>query len=124
MKDPYGLRQRVILTGALSRLRRCVFLWCCYRVKFDSAYRLFMEVTMKRLFIFSLLSALLFMTANAGITGSSSDWPQWQGSDRTNISQETGLLKSWDKGGPPLAWSIKGLGEGYGSLAIKDDRIF
>src|SRR5215470_1593361 len=83
-----------------------------------------MEVTMKRLFAFSLLCALLFATVNADIRSSSSDWPQWQGNDRTNISQETGLLKTWDKGGPPLTWSIKGLGSGYGSLAIKDDRIF
>jgi len=52
------------------------------------------------------------------------DWPQWQGPDRTGLSKETGLLKSWPSGGPPKLWSISSLGEGYGSLAIKGDRIY
>lgn len=52
------------------------------------------------------------------------DWPQWHGPDRTNLSRETGYLKQWPQGGPKLLWSVKGLGAGYGSLAIKGDRIF
>jgi len=52
------------------------------------------------------------------------DWPQWHGPDRTNLSTETGLLKRWPQSGPPLAWSISGLGRGYGSTAIQGDRIF
>jgi outer membrane protein assembly factor BamB len=52
------------------------------------------------------------------------DWPQWQGPDRNGISKETGLLKQWPAAGPAVVWSISSLGEGYGSLAIKGDRIF
>src|SRR5215471_7320538 len=52
------------------------------------------------------------------------EWPQWQGPDRTGLSKETGLLKSWPGSGPPQLWAIRGLGEGYGSLAIQRDRIF
>src|SRR6185295_1594214 len=52
------------------------------------------------------------------------DWPQWQGPDRTGVSKETGLLQQWPAGGPPLVWSITGLGAGYGSMAIQGDRIF
>ncbi len=52
------------------------------------------------------------------------DWPQWQGPDRTGVSKETGLLQEWPPAGPPLVWSISGLGAGYGSLAIKNDRIY
>jgi outer membrane protein assembly factor BamB len=52
------------------------------------------------------------------------DWPQWQGPDRTGLSKETGLLQRWPASGPPAAWSISGLGAGYGSLAIKGDRMF
>jgi outer membrane protein assembly factor BamB len=52
------------------------------------------------------------------------DWPQWQGPDRTGLSKETGLLQQWPAAGPPLVWSISGLGTGYGSLAVKGDRIF
>lgn len=43
------------------------------------------------------------------------DWPQWRGPDRTGVSSETGLLKSWPGGGPRLIWEIEGLGEGDSS---------
>jgi len=52
------------------------------------------------------------------------DWPQWQGPDRTNISTETGLLKEWPSSGPAEVWSIAGIGEGFGSVSIKGDRIY
>ena len=52
------------------------------------------------------------------------DWPQWQGPDRTGLSKETGLLQQWPASGPAVVWSASGLGAGYGSLAIKGDRIF
>jgi outer membrane protein assembly factor BamB len=52
------------------------------------------------------------------------DWPQWRGPDRTGLSQETGLLGSWPAAGPTQRWSISTLGEGYGTVAIKGDRIF
>ena len=52
------------------------------------------------------------------------DWPQWHGPNRDNISRETGLLKQWPSGGPKLLWTTRGLGDGYGSLAIKADRIY
>ena len=28
------------------------------------------------------------------------NWPQWRGPDRTDISEETGLLQDWPDGGP------------------------
>jgi len=52
------------------------------------------------------------------------DWPQWRGPDRNGLSTETGLLQQWPSSGPPLAWSVSTIGGGYGSLAIKGDRIF
>ncbi len=62
--------------------------------------------------------------AQASSEAASSDWPQWHGPDRTNISNETGLLQQWPKSGPPRVWSVSTLGVGYGSLAIVGDRIF
>ena len=56
--------------------------------------------------------------------GATADWPQWQGPDRTGLSKETGLLQQWPPSGPPAVWSISGLGAGYGSVAVKGDRIF
>ena len=52
------------------------------------------------------------------------DWPQWQGPDRNGLSKETGLLQAWPPSGPPLVWSATTLGGGYGSIAVKGDRIF
>jgi outer membrane protein assembly factor BamB len=52
------------------------------------------------------------------------DWPQWRGPNRDGISRETGLLQEWPASGPKVVWSMGGLGNGYGSLAIKGDRIF
>lgn len=53
-----------------------------------------------------------------------SDWPQWRGPERNGLSKDTGLLKQWPSSGPQQVWSISGLGEGYGSIAIRGDRIF
>lgn len=53
-----------------------------------------------------------------------SDWPQWRGPERNGLSKDTGLLKQWPSPGPQQAWSISNLGEGYGSIAIKGDRIY
>jgi len=52
------------------------------------------------------------------------DWPQWRGPERNGISKDTGLLKQWPSSGPQQSWSISNLGEGYGSIAIKGNRIF
>src|SRR4051812_39868178 len=52
------------------------------------------------------------------------DWPRGHGPVRTKIWKETGLLKQWPSGGPKLLWTTRGLGQGYGSLAIKADRIY
>lgn len=57
-------------------------------------------------------------------TPSVTDWPQWRGPDRTGISKETGLLKQWPAAGPTRLWRVTNLGAGYGSLAIKGERIF
>jgi outer membrane protein assembly factor BamB len=73
---------------------------------------------------FALLLSLLVSQTGAGTTATISDWPQWHGPDRSALSTETGLLKSWSADGPPVVWSISNLGEGYGSLAIKGDRIY
>ena len=52
------------------------------------------------------------------------DWPQWRGPNRDGVSAETGLLKEWPAGGPPLAWKISGLGQGFSSVAIVGGKIF
>jgi outer membrane protein assembly factor BamB len=51
------------------------------------------------------------------------DWPQFRGSNRDNISTETGLLRTWPAGGPKVLWKIP-ICEGYAGAAIKDGRIY
>ena len=72
----------------------------------------------------TLIAVVGLATALSGQSVVVNDWPQWQGPDRTGRSAESGLLKEWPAAGPPLAWSISTLGGGYGSVSIKDDRIF
>ena len=52
------------------------------------------------------------------------DWPQWRGPDRTGISKDTGLLKTWPAEGPKVVWSASGLGSGYGSVSVAGNRVY
>src|SRR6266567_3186749 len=52
------------------------------------------------------------------------DWPQWRGAERKGVSPETGLLKSWPAGGPPLVWKAQGLGEGYSAFSVSGGLLF
>ncbi|HEX5109998.1 MAG TPA: PQQ-binding-like beta-propeller repeat protein [Vicinamibacterales bacterium] len=74
----------------------------------------------------AIVLAVLF-GAGSMLTGqapAAGDWPQWRGPERSGVSRETGLLKQWPKGGPPLAWSAADLGAGYGSVAVAGSRVF
>ena len=51
-------------------------------------------------------------------------WTGFHGSDRINISTETGLLDTWPEAGPPLLWKLKGIGEGYSSVIIADGLLY
>ena len=73
---------------------------------------------MKRVLTFSLMVCLAVAAVHAA------DWPQWQGPDRTRISKETGLLKEWPNGGPPVIWTANNLGTGYGSMSVAGDRVY
>jgi outer membrane protein assembly factor BamB len=52
------------------------------------------------------------------------DWPGWRGPDRTGVSRETGLLKSWPAEGPRLLWKAEGLGGGHSTPSVRGDRIY
>ncbi|MHC4998496.1 MAG: hypothetical protein ACYTEM_05680, partial [Planctomycetota bacterium] len=53
------------------------------------------------------------LIAAAEIPVLETEWPQWQGPNRDNLSTETGLLTQWPDEGPPMLWSAEGIGEGY-----------
>lgn len=72
------------------------------------------------LFAMVLLAAGLCWVPGAA----AADWPQWRGPERTGMSAETGLLPHWPEGGPPLAWRVDGIGQGYASPAVAGDTIY
>jgi outer membrane protein assembly factor BamB len=71
---------------------------------------------------FALL--LAFAVLSPGALGASFDWPQWRGPDRTDVSRETGLLKTWPAGGPKRVWLFRNAGSGYSGPAIADGKLF
>jgi outer membrane protein assembly factor BamB len=58
------------------------------------------------------------------VTSQASDWPQWRGPDRTDVSKETGLLKSWPEGGPKRVWLYENAGMGYSGPAIAKGKYY
>jgi outer membrane protein assembly factor BamB len=79
---------------------------------------------MKRRDFLPLLAAPLLPRRASSAPDHLFDWPQWRGPDRSGVSRETGLLASWPASGPASVWTIASLGEGYGCLAIRGDRIY
>jgi len=57
-------------------------------------------------------------------TGLAQDLFQWRGVERSGIYHETGLLKEWPAEGPQLLWHYDGLGLGFTSVTIANDRIY
>ncbi len=66
----------------------------------------------------------LALTAACVSLVAASDWPQWRGPDRTDVSKETGLLKSWPAGGPKRVWLFENAGHGYSGPAIAGGKYF
>ena len=52
------------------------------------------------------------------------DWPNFRGAKVDGISTETGLLKQWPAGGPPLAWTATGIGDGYTGVSVVGNRVY
>jgi outer membrane protein assembly factor BamB len=52
------------------------------------------------------------------------DWPQWNGPRRDGTSPETGLLQTWPRQGPPLAWTFADGGTGFSAPAVVGGRAY
>ncbi|HMF14083.1 MAG TPA: PQQ-binding-like beta-propeller repeat protein, partial [Gemmataceae bacterium] len=76
--------------------------------------------------IWTVLGSFLLSTAFARTDeAKQASWPQFRGPNRDDVSTETGLLKQWPKGGPPLAWKAPELGRGgHSSVSLADGKIF
>jgi outer membrane protein assembly factor BamB len=49
---------------------------------------------------------------------------EWREEDRTGVSSETGLMKSWPDAGPKLLWSNLELPKGFSSVSFGDNTIY
>jgi outer membrane protein assembly factor BamB len=57
-------------------------------------------------------------------TAGGENWPGWLGPNRDGKSPDTGLLKQWPEGGPPLLWKASGIGRGYSSVTVVDGLVY
>jgi len=72
----------------------------------------------------SLVLALLLGAPLTSGAESNTDWPQWRGPNRDDLSAETGLLQAWPEGGPQRLWLYENCGLGYAGPSIVGDRMF
>ncbi|NLH17826.1 MAG: PQQ-binding-like beta-propeller repeat protein [Phycisphaerae bacterium] len=52
------------------------------------------------------------------------DCPRFRGPAGDGIFPETGLLKTWPEGGPKVAWTVKGLGQGFSSAVVANGIVY
>lgn len=70
----------------------------------------------------SALATVVYLTSAA--IAQQHDWPQWLGPNRDALTDETGLLKEWPEGGPPVAWHVESVGFGYAGPSIAQGKIY
>lgn len=75
------------------------------------------------------MRAVLLALAAAGLVAvaisaaPAADWPQFLGPDRSGVSPETGLSRSWPEGGPKVLWQIP-MNAGFGGPAIEKGKVY
>ncbi len=69
------------------------------------------------------MTSFLLIALSIAAAAVADDWPQIRGPNRDGISQETGLLPSWDENGPEELWRVD-LGSGYAGIAVVGERVF
>ncbi len=67
-------------------------------------------------------SFIMVMTLVA--RGVGADCPRFRGPAGDGQFPETGLLKQWPASGPKVAWTVKGLGQGYSSATVANGMVY
>jgi outer membrane protein assembly factor BamB len=63
----------------------------------------------------------LLLIASAVFAGVNS---QWRGPNRDGIYPEKNLLNKWPEDGPKLLWSVEGLGQGFSTASVTEDKVY
>jgi len=75
---------------------------------------------MKNGVVVSMVVAIMAL----GVAARGTDCPRFRGPAGDGKSAETGLLRQWPEGGPKLAWTVKGLGQGYSSAVVANGTVY
>ena len=70
----------------------------------------------------AILSIILFSMLS--LFAGAQEISEWREENRTGISAETGLLKSWPAAGPTLIWSNLDLARGHSSVSFGNNKIY
>ncbi len=67
-----------------------------------------------------IVATLLIMTSllNAAVIS------EWRGENRDGVYSNENLMAGWPDGGPKMLWSVEGLGDGFSSASVTDDRVY
>jgi outer membrane protein assembly factor BamB len=68
------------------------------------------------------VSVLIVVTILA--TAQGADCPRFRGPAGDGKFKETGLMTKWPEDGPKLAWTVKGLGQGYSSAVVANGTLY
>ena len=63
------------------------------------------------------------LTVSATVCCLAADWLQYLGPNRTGVSSEEGLARSWPKDGSEVLWTFP-LGPGYGGAAVSQGKVY
>jgi outer membrane protein assembly factor BamB len=80
------------------------------------------RITDHRLGFARVLGTMLLAGLGVWSQARADDWPQFLGPTRNGISLEVGLLQSWPKDGPKVAWQ-KDVGRGFSGPAVAGGRL-
>jgi outer membrane protein assembly factor BamB len=69
------------------------------------------------------LSAACCLLLAAVSLARADDWPQWLGPQRDSVWRESGILKSFPNGGPPIRWRTP-VGPGFSGPSIANGKVY
>jgi outer membrane protein assembly factor BamB len=68
--------------------------------------------------------SMLVVAVALAVAARGADCLRFRGPAGDGKFAETGLLKQWPEGGPKLAWTAKGLGQGFSSAVVANGTIY
>jgi outer membrane protein assembly factor BamB len=104
-------------------LEFAVFFWLIWCIEWTIGFDFMILIVFRDLDMFRNFAVIVCLLVFTG-TGFCGDWSQWHGPNRDNLSTDTGLLKSWPKGGPSVVWSVEGIGKGFSTVSVADGFIY